>query len=165
MSTKSLLIAVMACLWVGSPARAKTHIESKSNIAVDLPDDWKVEESKIGGNLSTTATSDDGVSIIVMRIDRKLPAEVMKRLADEMDALMKDAKASDDAEKVVVHGLQADKFSGHAKRDDVTVRFTMLLLSKDSVGTVAVIAVGSETAFKRHLRDIDAAMDSVRPKD
>jgi len=61
--------------------------------------------------------------------------------------------------------MQADKFSGHAKREELTVRFSMILLSKDSVGTVAVIAVGPETGYKRHLRDIDAAMDSARPKE
>lgn len=165
MPTKTILASLLAAILLPALASAKTFTDPKSNISVDLPDDWKIAEAtKIGGNLSTTATSEDGVMIVVMRIDRKLPAEVMKRFADEIDALMHDAKIGDDADKIAVHGIQADKFSGNAQRDDKPVRFTALLLSKDSAGTLAVIAVGPETYYKRHLREIDAALDSPRPK-
>jgi hypothetical protein len=166
MPTKTTLALLLAALLLPLTASAKTVTDPKSDISVDLPEEgWKIEEGvKIGGNVSTTATSDDGVMIIVMRIDRKLPAEVMKRFADEMFALMNDAKIGEDADKTTLHGLQADKFSGHALREEKPVRFTCELLSKDSAGTLAVIAVGPETYYKRHLRDIDAALDSPRPK-
>src|SRR4051812_42899438 len=104
MPTKPILRLLLLLLSLGAMAvSAKTVNDAKSVIAVDLPDDWKFEESKIGGNPSTTATSDDGLLIVVMRIERKLPQEVMKRFADEMDALMPDAKFGDDADKITVH--------------------------------------------------------------
>ena len=139
---------------------AKTITDDKMGVSVDLPDDWKLEEGK-----RITATSDDGVMLIVVRFDRELPDVIIKRLADEMVPIMDDAKAADDLEKVVVHGIQAQKFTGHAKRDEKAVKFTCLLLSKDSTSTFAVIALGPETRFKQHLRDIDTALDSVRPKE
>jgi hypothetical protein len=102
--------------------------------------------------------------IYVMRIDRELPAQVLKRFADEMQAIMSDAKPGDDVDNVTVHGMQAQKFTGYGRRDDNAVKFSALLLSHEGGATICVIAVGPETNFKRHLRDIDAALDSVRPK-
>jgi hypothetical protein len=89
---------------------------------------------------------------------------VIKRIADEFSPLMKDAKIGDEADKVTLHGIQADKISGYGMKDEKPVKFTAVLLSKETSGTLAVIAIGDETPFKRHLRDIDATLDSVRPK-
>jgi hypothetical protein len=155
---------LLALLFLPSFAFAKTYTEPKSEITIDLPDGWKTEEPQLGPNELMIATADDGVSIVVMHIARKLPAVVMKRLSDEMEPLLKDAKANDDADKVTLHGMQADKFTGNAQRDDKPVRFTMLLLNTGNTDTIAIFAVGPETQFKRRLREIDAALDSVRPK-
>jgi hypothetical protein len=164
MLTTKAALALLASLLLASFAFAKTYTEPKSEVTIDLPDGWKTEEPQLGPNKLMVATADDGVSIVVMHIARKLPAVVMKRLADEMDPVLRDAKANDDADKVTLHGLQADKFTGNAQRDDKPVRFTMILLNTGSVDTVAIFAVGPETQFKRRLREIDAALDSIRPK-
>jgi hypothetical protein len=163
MLTRILPLAALLSL-LPSFAFAKTYTEPKSEITIDLPEGWKTEEPQLGPNKLMIATADDGVSIVVMHIARKLPAVVMKQLSDEMEPLLKDAKANDDADKITLHGMQADKFTGNAQRDDKPVRFTMLLLNTGNTDTIAIFAVGPETQFKRRLREIDAALDSVRPK-
>ena len=170
MRTKSLLTAVfagfvsLATMLGGAPGVvvAKTVDDNKAGISVDLPEGWKYEEGTPSN--AKKATSDDGVVIYVMRFDRELPAQVFKRFADEMQAIMSDAKPADDVEEVTIHGLQAQKFTGNGRKDDNAVKFSAVLLGKDGGATICVIAVGPETNFKRHLRDIDAALESVRPK-
>ena len=167
MPTKPLLAALftaflLAAIVVPASAPAKQVDDTKAGISVDLPDGWKYEEGT--PHNAKKVTSDDGVVIYVMRFDRELPTTVFKRFADEMQAIMSDAKPGDDVEDVTVHGLRAQKFTGNGRKDDAAVKFSALLLGHEGGATICVIAVGPETNFKRHLRDIDAALDSVRPK-
>jgi hypothetical protein len=167
MHHKPTYIALLLSAMLLSPAFAKTITDEKSGISIDLPDadGWTVEATKTAGEKTTTATHADGVTIIVMRFEKTLPAVVLKRLADSFIPIMTDAKASDDSEgQIAVHGIQADKISGNATKDEKPIRFTAVLLATGNNSTLAVIAFGSETPFKRHLRDIDAALGSVRPK-
>jgi hypothetical protein len=164
MLQKTALLALLMAMLLIAPARAKTVEDKKSAVLIDLPEGegWKIEEA----NSRTTAVCDEGVSIVVMRFDKQLPDVVIKRLADSIFPLFTDAKAGEDGvEKITVHGMQADKVTGYGKKDEKTVKFSAVLFSKDSTSTVAVIAFGSETPFKRHLRDIDAAFDSIRPRE
>jgi hypothetical protein len=156
------VVALLISTLLMASTFAKTITDEKSGVLIDLPegDGWKIEVAK----LTTTAVNDEGVSLVIMRFERQLPDVVIKRLADSFDLLMKDAKAGDDVEKITVHGMQADKLSGHGSKDDKAVKFTAVLICKDNTSTVAVIAVGAETPFKRHLRDIDTTLDSIRPK-
>ena len=156
----TLIVLFTSSLFI-SPAQAKTIIDDKSGVMIDLPDSdgWKIEEGK-----TTKATHPEGVTLVIMRFERDLPAVVMKRISDYFIPLMNDAKIGDDADKAVIHGMQVDKFSGYGVRDEKPVKFTAILICKDNTSTLAVIALGDETAFKRHLRDIDAAIDSARPK-
>ena len=160
MLTKIALVALVVCSLI-TPSFAKTVTEEKSGVMVDLPEGegWKMEESK-----DPTALCDEGLTIVVMRFDKDLPAVVLKRIADKFEPMMRDAKVGDDSEQITVHGIQADKISGYGMKDEKPVKFTAILLSKDSSGTTAIIAYGAETPFKRHLRDIDTTLDSVRPK-
>jgi hypothetical protein len=162
MTAKITFAALLLSSLLIAPIFAKTITDEKSGVSIDLPDadGWKLEE---GAN--PTATCAEGVSLIVIHFDKELPDAVIKRLADALGSIMKDAKASDDAEKITVHGLDADKVSGYAMRDEKAVKFTAVLISKDKTNTLAIIAVGNETPFKRHLRDIDGTLDSIRPKE
>ena len=157
----TLLSLVLSVVGI-APTFAKTITDEKSGVLIDLPegDGWTIEVKK----LTTTAVNDEGVSLVIMHFDRQLPDVVIKRLADSFDLLMKDAKAGEDVDKITVHGMQADKLSGYGSKDEKTVKFTAVLLCKDNTSTVAVIAIGAETAFKRHLRDIDTTLDSIRGK-
>ena len=160
-TTLLALFALFASALFILPIHAKTIADNKSGVLIDLPDGdgWKIEEGK-----TTTATHQEGVTLVIMRFEKDLPGVVMKRISDYFIPLMKDAKIGDDADKVAIHGMQVDKFSGYGTRDEKPVKFTAVLICKDNTSTLAVIALGDETAFKRHLRDIDAALDSVRPK-
>lgn len=155
------LLALLTSIVFILPVHAKTITDDKSGVLIDLPDGkgWKIEEGK-----TTKAIHEEGVTLVIMRFERDLPSTVMKRISDYFIPLMKDAKIGDDADKVAIHGMQVDKFSGYGTRDEKPVKFTAILICKDSASTLAVIAFGDETAFKRHLRDIDAAIDSARPK-
>ena len=148
-----------------------------ASITIRRPDDWHVH-LRDGPMLNACAvhTARQFARAIIMpnlvppvtkvaeaasyrdRIRRAVPAE------HKFEPLMKDAKLGDDADKVAVHGMQVDKFSGYGTRDEKPVKFTAVLICKDNTSTLAVIALGDETAFKRHLRDIDATLDSIRPK-
>jgi hypothetical protein len=167
MLNKPTFAVLVLFVALGSPVFAKTITDEKSGISIDLPDGegWKVEDTKTAGEKTTTATNAEGVTIIIMRFERTLPAVVLKRLADSFNPIMTDAKASDDSEgQIAVHGIQADKISGNATKDEKPIRFAAVLVGTGNNSTLAVIAFGSETPFKRHLRDIDAALGSVRPK-
>ena len=156
----NLLAFAFSALFI-APAFAKT-VTDKAGVSVDLPDadGWTLEEGA-----TPTATCAEGVSLIVLHFEKELPEAVIKRIGEAFGTVMKDAKTSDEAEKIAVHGLEASKISGYGSRDEKAVKFTALLISKDKTDTIAIIAVGNETPFKRHLRDIDGALDSVRPKD
>ena len=162
MQFKTLLLSLTLFASILIPVHAKTITDDKSGVLIDLPDadGWKIEE----GKLMTKATHEEGVTLVIMRFDRDLPGVVMKRISDYFIPLMKDAKMGDDADKVAIHGMQVDKFSGYGTRDEKPVKFTAVLICKDNTSTLAVIALGDETAFKRHLRDIDTTLDSIRPK-
>jgi hypothetical protein len=158
------LLALLTLMLLIAPAHAKTIEEKKSAVLVDLPDSegWKIEEA----NNRTTAVCDEGVSIVVMRFDKQLPDVIIKRLADSLFPMLNDAKAGEDGvEKITVHGMQADKITGYGKKDEKALKFSAVLICKDNTSTVAILAFGSETPFKRHLRDIDAAFDSIRPRE
>lgn len=161
MQIQKLFLVLALSAVIIFPANAKTISDDKSGVLIDLPDGegWKIETGK-----TTKAIHEEGVTLVIMRFDRDLPGVVMKRVSDYFIPLMKDAKIGDDADKVAIHGMQVDKFSGYGTRDEKPVKFTAVLICKDNTSTLAVIALGDETAFKRHLREIDAALDSVRPK-
>ena len=163
---KPTLAAFILCSMLTFQLFAKTITDEKSNVSIDLPDadGWTITDGKTAGEKSTTAAHADGVSIIVLRFERTLPAVVMKRLADTLSPIITDAKAAEDGtDQVSLHGLQADKITGSASKDEKPLRFTAVLVATGNNSTLAVIAFGPETNFKRHLRDIDAAIGSVRP--
>ena len=145
-----------------TPVFGKTVTDQKSGVSVDLPDGdgWKLQEGA-----TPTATCEEGVSLLVIHFDKELPEAVMKRLAEAFEPVMKEAKARDEAEKINVHGLEGDKISGYGMRDEKAVKFTAVLICKDKTNTLAIIAVGNETPFKRHMRNIDETLDSIRPKE
>ena len=163
MLKKLTLAAVLTLGMFGMPCYGKSITDEKSGVVIDLPDGegWKLDE----GKKMTTAANDEGISVSIVRFDKMMPSTLIKRLADEMVQFMQDAKANaDDIDKITVHGMQVDKVSGYGMKDEKPVKFSMILICKDNTSTLAVIAYGGETAFKRHLRDIDAAFDSIRPK-
>ena len=63
-----------------------------------------------------------------------------------------------------LNGLKAEKVTGRGHRNERGVRFTAILVpAKDATATDAVIAVGPETMYKQHMRDIDNALDTIKP--
>ena len=162
MLRKITLAAILGLGLISSPAFGKDITDEKSGIVISLPegDGWKLEEGKV-----TTATCEEGISISIIRFEKDMPSTIIKRMADEFARFFSDAKAkADDIDKITVHGMQVDKVTGYGMKDEKPVKFTVILVCKDNTSTVAIIAYGGETAFKRHLREIDETFDSIKPK-
>ena len=165
MHQKSAWAVIVICTML--IAATKTITDETAGVSIDLPDadGWKTAETKTAGQRTTTTSHADGVSILLIRFDRQLPSVVIKRLADSFEPIMKDAKVAEDGtDQVTVHGIQADKVSGTATRQEKPIQFTALLLGSGNNNTLALIAFGPEAALKRHQSEIKTTFDSVRPK-
>ena len=162
MLKKITLAAILGLGFCSVPAYGKDITEDKSGIIISLPEaeGWKIEEGKV-----TTATCEEGLSISIIRFEKNLPAAIIKHMASEFERFYAEATPTlDDMEKITVHGMQVDKVSGYGTKDEKPVKFTVILVCKDSTSTVAIIAYGGETAFKRHMREIDETFNSIKPK-
>ena len=162
MLKKIALAALLGLGFCNPPAYSKDITDEKSGIVVSLPEGegWKTEEGKV-----TTATNDEGVSISIIRIEKEIPSVVIKHIVENFARFFAEAKPNlDDMEKVTLHSMQVDKVSGYGTKDEKPVKFTVILVCKDSTSTVAILAYGGETAFKRHMREIDETLASIKPK-
>lgn len=138
---------------VNSPAEPA----AKPAVQVQFPENWKVEQN------GTVASSPDGCSLIVTRVDKKSPADVAANLSQTFPAVFRDATITD-TDDTTVNGLKAQKLTGRGHRNERGVRFTAVLIpAQGATATDAVIAVGPETMYKQHMRDIDTALDTIKP--
>jgi hypothetical protein len=157
--TRSLMIGTltftaMAC---SSMHKSGGAAEAKPGVVVQFPQDWKVQQD---GKM--TADGPDGVAVIVMRIDKKSADDVRKAVPQSLSTVVQGAQI-DDTDDTTVNGLKAERVTGRGYRNEVPVRFSALLIpAKDATATDAVVAVGPETHYKRHMRELDGALDSVR---
>jgi hypothetical protein len=150
----SALFATAAC---SSMHKEPVDPAAKPGVIVQFPQDWKVEQ-----NGKTTASGPDGVAVIVMRIDKKSADDVRKAVPQSLASVVQQAQI-DDTDDTTVNGLKAERVSGRGYRNEKPVRFSALLIgAKDTNATDAVVAVGPETHYKRHMRELDGALDSVR---
>ena len=148
-----VLVAVFAGI-----VSAKTVVDAKLSLQVELPDDWKLEEGD-----RTSVSTPEGFSLIVMRVEGKLPADLVKDLDKTLTGLLEKSQITD-TDKVTANGIAGEKAIGYAMRDGNRVRFAVTISSKDAAGSLVVLAVGPETEFKRHLPDSDRAFESVKAK-
>jgi hypothetical protein len=157
--TRSLMIGAFlftasAC---SSMHKSAAPTEAKPGVVVQFPQDWKVQQDG-----KTVADGPDGVAVVVMRIDKKSADDVRKAIPQSLAPVVQRIQI-DDTDDTTVNGLKAQRVAGRGYRNEKPVRFSALLIpAKNATATDAVIAVGPETHYKRHMRELDGALDSVR---
>jgi len=150
------LMAAM-CLLMAPMAPADTHTDRKTQIAIDFPDKWNVEQAD-----AVVASSPDHLAtmLVIAMKNTGDAADALQKLDrdDVMGGQIKNIKQDEKMAERKIHGLPATIFTGSANVANVKVRFLAVVIA-DGGPAYVVFAV---PANQEHVKAIQKSIDSIR---